>query len=721
MEEIVVTAQKREQSVQDVPLSITAISGDTMRNLGYSNSTDVARMTPNLNIQSITGEGNQPAFFIRGIGLNDYNTNNAGPVGIYQDEVVISSPSAQAFALFDLERIEVLRGPQGTLYGRNTTAGAINFVSRKPTEETSFDFALRAGNFNALRLEAAASGPLSDTVRARVAVQSNKADGYIEDDVSGTQYAETDNQAIRLLLVFTPTDTLSLLLNVHYGKSDTISPVYKHRGAFDANTFDPATGLFLGFCSDAEIVSHEPHCVSALGYQDTNTDPRRGQYNRNGDLDFEVTGGSLTLDWLVSDAVTFTSITGYDDFDKVHFEDSDTGPQTWLDIDFPINSETFSQEYRLNGRTERTNWLVGVFYLDESLAQPQRADVFRDLRPLFGFDPDRFIFTSQHLHQQDTRAWAVFGQADIILNDKWQLTAGIRFSNEAREFSADVSFVEDFDPPLQFVDFNDKLTDENVSGKLVLTYRPTDTAMIYGSVSTGFKSGGFPGVFGLAPEDYTGYKAETLIAYEVGFKSDLADGRAKLNGSAFLYDYSDLQLFQLFTGAGIPVQRLTNAADAEVIGAELELIAQPVDGLSLLASFAYVDTKLKDFVPVPGVNLSGNELANAPGLSFNGLARYDWTLETAAGVYVQADVTYQDDMFFDAVNNPVIKEDAYTIWGARVGFISASDRWEIALWSKNLANEDYFTFGLDLSGDFGLYQMIAAAPRTYGLELIGRF
>lgn len=716
LEEVVVTAQKREQSMQDVGISVTAMSGENMSALGINSSADVARFTPNLNISNITGEGNQPAIFLRGVGLNDFNTNNAGPVGMYVDEVIVSPPSAQAFALFDVARVEVLRGPQGTLYGRNTTGGAINIISNKPTEEFEASVLARYGNFDATKLEAAISGPLGDSLGARLAIVSNQADGYIDDEGTGEEYNETDNYALRGLLQWDPSDTVSALFNVHYGKNDTTAPRYIHYGTFDANTFNPEFGIFEGQCSSADISRQAAHCVSTLGYQDTTGDDREGEWSKDGELDFDVLGGSAKVEWEINDNLSIVSITAYDEVDKIHAEDSDSGPDNWLEVTFGTDSETLSQEFRLVGTSEDSNWLLGLFYLDEELTQDQTADILRDLRPDFGFNPDFSILFSRHLHQQDTRTWAVYGQWEQQINEKWAATAGLRYTQEERDFSADVSFDEpEFSIPV--VAFEDDIDNDNISGRLALNYFPNEDWMFYGSLTTGFKSGGFPGGFGFSEAEYTGYDPEEITAYEVGFKSTLAQGLVQLNGATFFYDYEDMQVFQVIEGGAVPGLKLTNAGEAEIYGAELELTAQPTDGLYLMLGLGYTHSEFKELDLGDGTDLKGNTLANAPEWNANGLARYDWQLENGNGLYVQADFTYSDDYFFDVFNNDYTSEDAYTLWGARAGWVSTSGDWELAVWGQNLTDEDYFGTGVDLSGDFGLVQMVPSRPRTYGLEL----
>ena len=241
--------------------------------------------------------------------------------------------------------------------------------------------------------------------------------------------------------------------------------------------------------------------------------------------------------------------------------------------------------------------------------------------------------------------------------------------------------------------------------------------MLYGSVTTGFKSGGFPGTFGFSPEEYQGYDPEEITAYEVGFKSTLADSRVQLNGSAFFYDYTDIQVYQILDSDGpVPVQRLTNGGDAEIFGGELELTAQPTEGLFLLLGLAYLDTEFQDLT-FGDLDFSGNRLATAPEWSANGLARYDWSLGNGGGFFTQVDFTYSDQYFFDVFNSAHASQEAYTLLGARAGYISPDQDWELALWGKNLSDEDYFATGLDLGEAFGQVEMIPTRPLTYGVEL----
>ncbi len=723
LEEVVVTAQKREQSMQDVGISVTAMSGDNMRSLGVTNSADIARFTPNLQIISATGEGNQPALIMRGVGLNDYNTNNAGPIGMYMDEVIISTPSAQAFAMYDLERVEVLRGPQGTLYGRNTTGGAINIISRKPTEYFAADLLASYGNDEAVKLEGAIGGPISETLGIRVAGVYNEADGYIDDVRSGKAYNETDNYAVRALLQWEPTDTFSGLFTVRYGENDTKAPRYIHYGTFEASSIDPLTGLPGSLCSSADISAQAPNCVSALGYQDPTGDDRKGEWNTDGTLEFDVTTASMKLNWDFSDAVSLVSITAYEEVDKTHQEDSDSSPDDWLVIAFGVESETFSQELRLVGGGGNSDWLLGVFYLDEELTQDQTGDLFRDLRPIFGFNPLIPVITTRHVLPQETRTAAIYGQYEYAFSEQWQGTVGLRYTYEERDFEADVSFVEeDFTIPL-FV-YEDDIDNDNVSGRLALNYFPNDELMFYGSITSGFKSGGFPGGLALTPEEYGPFDEETIIAYELGAKSTLADGLLQLNGAIFYYDYQDIQVFQLIPGESvIPQQKLDNAGDAEVYGGELELVATPTEGLYLSLGMGYVHSEFQD-LRFGDLDLRGNQLANSPEWTANGIARYDWDLGSGGGIYLQGDFTYSDDYFFDVFNREYTSQESFTIWGARTGYVTASGAWELNLWGRNLTDEDYLPWGIDIGADlnsFGLVQMMPSRGRTYGIEFRAYF
>lgn len=720
-DEIVVTAQKREQNLQDVGISMTAFTGDGLRERGITDSTDIAGLVPNLEIGDPVGAGSQPTIFIRGVGLNDFNTNNAGPNGVYVDEVYISSPSGQSFQLFDIERVEVLRGPQGTLYGRNTTGGAINFIMRRPSDEFSANANVSYGSFDTVSAEAAVSGPVGDRVRLRSSLLYRSSDGYFENLLTGEKHNGTSNIAGRLLADIDVATNLELRLNLHGGSLDTDAPQYRSQGLLDPLTSAPCAidAIRAGACGDA------------LGYVSP-SDFYEGEFNREGQLDVETWGGSATVNW---DAGPFqiVSISAYEFLDKLQEEESDSSPNRLLEVDYGVKSKTFTQELRAVGEANRLKWLIGAYYLWEDLDQDQTADLFRDLRPLVesidpisfpgGFDPDGAsgvapIFFSRTLNSQKTESFAVYGQIEFELTDRLNATVGGRYTTESRDFTSSVIFEEPtFEFPL--FDFADGVDNDAFSWRFALDYHLQDDILLYASYSTGFKSGGFNGGFLFDPVALQPFDKETLSAYEAGFKSQFFDRRVMLNASGFYYDYKDLQVFTLVNTGGVPTQALDNAADARIYGFEMELGAEPVENLNVNLSLGYLDTELQNFQSSFGLDLSGNELALAPKWSVSGIVARDWPVASGT-LTTQLNVNYRSHVFFSTENNPLIAQDGYALLGARIQYQRENSSWYMAVFGTNLTDKEYLSYAVDLS-DFGFNQLMIAPGMSVGGEIGVKF
>ena len=527
LDSIVVTAQKKEENLQNVPISISAFSGDDLATLGLNQSNELGQFIPGLEISTSSGQGSQLIVFMRGAGLNDFNTNNSGPIGIYADEVFVSSPILTSFQFFDAERLEVLKGPQGTLYGRNTTGGAIKFISNKPTDEFEFKARGSYGRFDTTEIEAAISGPITDRIRARAAVIKNDSDGYVKNLVTGDYENGVDTIAWRGIVDFDATDNFTIRGSVHGASSD--SPGFK------------PNQLSVG-----------PGGADALGYS-APADVFTGEYNENKKNDLSSIGGYVEAKWDLP-AFTVTSISAYDEVDSVVAEETDGSPLSMISIDYGVESETFTQELRFNGQFGRVEWLLGGYYLTEDLTQNQTVDLFRELRVFTGglSDPNGDItgapvLFDRTLNDQETKSVAVFAQTEIALTDALTVTLGGRYTDEERKFGAtstledEALFGPDGVPIYNFTGL--KLHDDAFSWRFGIDYALGDQALLYASASRGFKSGGFNGGF-LAFDPVEAalqldpYQPEFVTAYEVGFKSDLLDNRLRLNGAFFYNDFS---------------------------------------------------------------------------------------------------------------------------------------------------------------------------------------
>lgn len=728
LEEMIVTAQKRSEATQSVPISITAINGDRLNEIGIDKTDELGQFIPGLEIATSSGEGSQLITFLRGAGLNDYNTNNAGPIAIYSDEVYISSPALTPFQFYDTERLEVLKGPQGTLYGRNTTGGAIKFISKKPSLETQGYLRLKAGNFGMRSFEGAMSVPLSDTLAGRLAFVKNDSDGYVKNLVDGSDQNGVDSGAYRAFLKYEPNDSLNVLVNFHGAKVDSFTNKFNPLG-----TVNPATG---GRCDNAAILANQ--CITVLGYKSPDN-PYEGNFNTAERMKLDSKGGYLQIDYTTANDVTFTSVTAFDELDRTLPEETDATPNQVLEIDYDVDSETFSQELRLSGEGESFDWLLGGFYMSEDLNQNQGIDLFRSLRAFTGGFADPTgevtggapVFFARLLNNHNLDTFAAFGQMTYAINDHLNLTVGGRYTDEERTFTGRSQLEEPqtFGPdPIPTYGFDNlKAESDAFSYRLALDYSPTDTSMYYASVSRGFKSGGFNGGFlaidpRVVERQVQPYDPEFVTAYELGLKSDLVEGKVRFNAALFYNDFSDLQVFTQVSTGVLPVLVLDNASDAESKGLEFELIALLAEGLTFSLNGAFIDSELKNFVTeaVSG-DFSGNKIANTPEKSITAALNYDYYLSSGAKLNFNSIVAYKDDFFFTTENSPLLKQDAHTLVNARFGYLSASEKWGVHFFVNNLTDEFYQTGVTDSSDITGSIIRTLGMPKNYGVELNYKF
>jgi len=670
LEEVVVTAQKREQNLQDVGISVTAFSADQMRQLGFTNSVDVVAHTPNVEVTG-AGGGVINTFSIRGVTQNDFSAAQESPIAVYIDEVYISQNFVTGFSIFDLERVEVLRGPQGTLFGRNATGGLVQYVSARPTEETEGFVDVTLGEDGRQRIEGAISGALGDMVLGRLSGVYNENDGLIENRI-GPDVMQTDDYSIRGQLLFQPSDEIDILFKALYADEDSIRGGYAHTVGFD--------GVFAS----------DPLATDFFGYR-SGGDLHKGDYDFDGYNEVEVSAYTLKVDWQLGD-FTLASLTNFQDIENAYGEDSDASPNDVYNYEADNEVEQFSQEFRLSWEGDRSRSVLGLYYLDldADYATGQSGEIF--------FGPG-FIYTLAA--EQTTETFAVFGQTDIDLSDVFTLTLGLRLNRDEKDYSFSELGVKLYD---------DDFSDSDWSAKVQLDYRPNDAWLWYIGASRGIKSGGFNMPLG-PPADFSTfeYDGEVLYAYEAGFKSTIGEN-TRLNASIFYYDYED---YQAYTFDGF-VPLLFNA-NAENYGAEIELITSPVDGLEILLGAGWVDSEVQD-VPA-SISASGEEDGVlAPELSLNGLLRYSWDA-LGGTIAIQSDYTWKDDHKFNLAVTPVIEEDSYGLLNALVSYTSASESWYLSIFAKNLTDEEYRSYAFDTTTFFGATEDVPGPERWYGANL----
>ena len=711
--EIVVTAQRREESNLKVGLTLTALSGDAIAQQRVQQVLDLKGRVPNLDIKEQV-PGAMPVVTIRGVGLNDFGAANSPSAGVYVDQVYVASIAMMAFDMFDIERIEVLKGPQGTLYGRNSTAGALNIITRKPQQEFDAYATLGYGNYETMDFEGAVNVPLGDTAALRLSGKTiQQGEGYWESRrLPGATIGDRDLTMGRLQLALEPGENFDMNLKVEGTRSRSEMGQPEFFG-----TVDPLTG---GTCAPI-LAGHidNTQCTDFLGYTDTDGDPFKGDWAREGVYDIDNTGVTLTMNAGIG-AATLTSVTGYVDFDRTFDIDVDATPARELDFVESDDIQQFSQELRLAASGELLDWIVGAFY--------SKDDVGISIP---GGHEDLFLTRTLVTADQDTKSAAGFAHGEWHLADKLDLVTGARYTWEERQYAGGTTDLNPFGAscllsptctpgfvgPAQLTFVDDTIEDRNWSWRAGLEYQPEQAELLYATISRGTKSGGFFSGISTTNLQLAPFAPEELTAYEVGFKRGA--GNAYVNAAVFYYDYSDIQTFIAVDIGPFIIQRLGNVDEARVYGVDLEGTWAPTSHLTLQGSVGWLDAELGAFRTLTGEVPKGNKLPNAPDLTLGALARYEAEFSAALGGAIQVDGSYSDSVFKDAINDPVIAQDSYVLVNARVAMFNAARTWEVALWGKNLGDEQYVAQGLNTG--LGAGNRNYNTPRTYGASFTYRW
>jgi len=715
--DIVVTAMKREERLQDVGATIQALSAEGIREARVSEIKDLATQVPNVDIKE-TVPGALPTVTIRGIGLDDFSTVSSPAAGIYVDEIPLASPGLMSGNFFDLGRIEILKGPQGTLYGRNTTAGAVNIVSATPGDRFAAFAKAGYGNFDTFDAEAMLNLPLSDNAQLRIGgktIQQSKGfwtSSLLEDGSPGRRtLGKRDIWLGRIQLALQPADGLDVLLKAEGERSRSQMGVPQFNGTYGQGTpFVPCAPVLQGRLDNA-------NCVDAYGYQNPYASPFQGDWS--GRFPYNINQISLTgkVNYSVG-AVDITSITGYIDFSRLYHIDVDATPLQQFDYDENEDVRQFTQELRIGYRNDLVDVVGGAFYSWDRVLGDNTN--YGDDWPLIFLGAASG--SGKTNYDQVTRSAALYADATWHLGDKVDLITGLRLTREKRRYEGGTSFITA--SPLVGVDdtfIDDTIRDSNVTGRLGLNIRPRDGLLLFASVSRGRKSGGFFSGFTNNNSQLLPYRPETITSYEVGVKSEF--GRAvTLNISGFYYDYKDPQTFVRFIdpATGLSVQKVGNVDSARVFGTDVDMILRPARGLSLTGSVGLLDTRLSSFTTAAGVIPAGNRLPNAPATSLSGKARYEFDLTPRLRAAIQGDARYASPAFKEASNDPLIASRSYWLFNTRVSIASEKSGWEVALWGRNLTKERYVVSGVNLAS-LGIVNRIYNAPRTYGVELSFRY
>jgi iron complex outermembrane receptor protein len=712
IEEVVVTATRRDESQQTVPISITALSSETLAAARVEGVKDLGFVTPGLNMN---GRSNVWIPYIRGIGAQDTSGGQEASVSIYIDGVYMSSPHAGALSFNNVERVEVLKGPQGTLFGRNSTGGLINVITRDPGQKLEAFGKLGIGDYEAYNAQLYVGGPINDTVSADVALNyADQNEAYGRNLFTGRDIATDKDQGVRTKWIWEPDDSTKLTWTADWQQHDT--------GQGDNRALMPGS---LG--SDGT--------VHAGGFQDVNMN-----FPSDGETDGWVKNYGTMLKVQHSfDSVDFVSISAYREIKQFNEFDNDGLPSSVVEaIQKENQTKTFTQEFQLLSGDDDSSfsWIVGAFYLDDKSGYEDPLGL--NIRGDQVTGPGTGFLNVSFIDPIKTTSIAAFAEGTYNLTDSARVTLGGRYTKDKKELGgrsvvfvngADVGLAADALSPYDFDE-----TWSEPTYKLSFEYDVTDDAMLYASYNRGFRSGSFNtvGVTGV-PVD-----PELIDAYEIGLKSEWLDNRLRLNGAAFYYDFTDLQVV-ISRGSSTD---LLNAGKAEIKGLDLEMNASATDNLTLRAGLSYLDTEYTEFetgilcstrlpdghtVNTPPCSPKGNELVRSPEWTFNLGLMYRRPVDFGF-IGGSFDYKWTDDFFWEIDNRLV--EPSYGLLNGQLFWQTPDERWGVSVWGRNITDEEYSMFSVAQAScgaacgvnPFGIGdQYAAAAPRTWGVEVNFKF
>ena len=792
LEEVIVTAQKREESIQDVGIAITAFTGEQLDALRITESTNIAAVTPGVHISG-NNAGHTQQFTIRGATQNDFFGLAEAPNAVYIDEAYQAVGQTQLFSQFDMERVEILKGPQGTLFGRNATGGLVHYVTKKPADEFEAYADTSYGRYDSLRFEGAVSGALGEGVKARISGFYRRHDAILKnvftpDDLPPTpHYLQnpglygingpprgplngspdgqadmwTDDQyAVRGQLLFEPGDDVEIEVKGQYAKRVAASGPYQNVATIseiddqgrvvnvlfsNAQTNPNSCEQLLvgttrcrpgGSPLDLDFNDTRPAPdTDFFGYKDPDgtdgltisTDHALDDYDT-----YEVYGVTGKLSWDL-DFATLVAVSHFSDQDKRTSLDVDSGPGPQLIVADIQAIDWFTQELRLEGEADRYRWIVGAYYLtiDGEFSQ-NLSDTIGGIN-IFGasLPPNGAGVSSLYLDgaldaEMQTDSYSIFGQVDYDLTEQLTLSLGLRGIQEEKDYQfrsnlfintrdATVESLRSGDTAVApfFPNHDESTSDFLWSGRAGVQYAWSDDLLWYASFNRGVKAGSCnaPLLTFLTPEEYC-YDEEILLAYEVGFKSTVWGGKARLNAAAYYYDYSDYQVFQ-FIGTSGAVYNV----DAIYKGFEVELVANPVDNLDMLFGLSYIDPKVKDLAVAPGV-LRDVEPSFTPEVQFNGLGRYTWPNVLVGGnLSLQVDGNYASSAFHNINNFSSHKMGSYWRGNASLTWVSADEHWELTGFVDNFSDTRNLNIGYELAAVCGCDEQSFGYPRMYGARI----
>jgi iron complex outermembrane recepter protein len=756
LEEIVVTAQKREQNSQDIGIAISAISGAELDFLGAHAANDITKFMPAV-VLTVPAGTSSYSLTIRGVTQNDYADHQEAPAAVYLDDVYVSQMAGFTFALFDIDRVEVLRGPQGTLFGRNATGGLANYITRKPTDDDGGYTDVTFGQRNLLQVQGALNGALTSTVDGRLSFETNQYDPLFKNLYGGAQEQENGNdRAIRGQLLFKLPSDGELLLSAREGKTDV-----------RAGSYDERATKYIGNGVDVYLSPTDTTygCAGCNAVGLTNSGQFQTRDNMNGYTRIEARGitGKYTQHF---DGPTLTVIGDYSFLSKRYQEDSDASPYTLFQYFQGSDVNQESIEARLNGGDKKFNWTAGLyglridgnyaagwqgpaFFTAQEFNYPGNSNAGYGIPGPWPYGSYKTYWTTGGVPGPDggtpatmvpysllTKSDAAFGQLEYRITDVIGLVVGARYTYDKKDFNyswypyeyyGTSAAITKLTPPTGLplsVPYGASRADNLYSGKAQLDFHLDQDILAYISYNRGVKGGGFSApVFAFTINDLStlSFKPETLTSYEVGLKSEYFDHTLRFNAAAFYYDYKNYQA-NLYT---VAVEQLIVNAKAKHKGAEAELDWAPSAAWRFGAGLAYVDAVVED-VPARCCNAAGSPIygnftpGNAPRWTANAMARYTVPLPSGH-VALQVDGNYLSRFWFNITDLPVVEQPGYGLLNVRANYSPNGDKWTFGVSVENVANKYYGVSGFDNTAINGIAQLIPGMPRWFKAHVNYKF
>jgi iron complex outermembrane receptor protein len=746
LEEVLVTAEKRSQNIQDVPLSVAAIGGNDIRVGKVTGLNDIAMRVPGVAFNEFNvGE---PRIYIRGIGNSSDSAASDPAVGVFLDEVYIGRTGGIGFDLFDLERIEILRGPQGTLYGKNTSGGAINIVTRRPSQENEVRLSASAGNYDMTNFQGMANGGLTDAISGKIVAQFQQRDGFgknvITDDQiatlgdlsnsryigksigasgSGDRLDDADKRAVRGQLLFDLSDTMSLLVGGDYSK-DKSNGTCRHLQNLDEAV--AGLGPFWALGMSDKYMNDDRNCSTQF----------------NVDQEREISGAMARFEWDLGWS-DFLSISAWRESDY-NFVDDLTGiplldlaapsppgvplpPGSWTPPENVIdgvdeNASQYSQEFRLTGSGGKLDWVAGAFYMEEDVDRKEEYYTQYNtlLQGAFGLAGIGDVLFTQ---KNTTTSMALYAQVDWHFTEQWTLTYGGRYSYDEKKITQDAIdlmgggfptgvplILPEFPAPVKA---DDDWSD--YTNKVSVSFQPNDDMMLYATFSQGYKSGAFPSQANLPSVAATPVDPETVDNYELGMKSTWWDNRIQFNVTLYDMDYSDLQVFELNNRLLL----VLSSAQAESSGVDVDFNILLMENLTLSTSYNYSDATYTDFTSSGGAIYDDNDMVYAPNSAFAIDVDYRYDLGSAGALDFNVTYNWKDDYYTSPSNAEKTRQDDIGMLGASMAWSSNDESWLVSVWGKNLDDEQQLaSLIVDPTQITSESYM---APRTYGVTVTKTF